>query len=84
MTACYTREEVAAMLGVSVSWVHKHTRPYGGVPCIREGHIIRYPKTMIDDWLADRTQAPVEAAPTSGRRLPVNDANPLGLARIGI
>ena len=43
--------DVAAMLGMSLSWVRKHTRN-NDLPYYKLGHYVRYRRSDILDWLA--------------------------------
>ena len=60
MTDCLLKPSaVAALLGVSVSWVRDHSeRAYPRLPVIRVGGLLRYHPDDINKWIADlREQA---------------------------
>jgi excisionase family DNA binding protein len=44
--------EVAAMLGVPVSWVYAQTRA-GRIPTVPLGRYYRYRRDAIDAWISD-------------------------------
>lgn len=45
--------EVAAMLGVPVSWVRRESRE-GDMPCLRLGRYVRYDRAAVIDWLSEQ------------------------------
>jgi excisionase family DNA binding protein len=46
---CYTREEAAAALGVSVDFFDEHVRPE--IKVIREGRRVLIPASEIEKWI---------------------------------
>jgi excisionase family DNA binding protein len=55
MTALMTAPDVAAMLGVPVSWVYRETR-LDRIPHVRVGRYRRYRREAIDAWIASLEQ----------------------------
>jgi predicted DNA-binding transcriptional regulator AlpA len=49
--------ELAAKLGVKLSWVKEHTRDRcpeaDRIPCIRLGRYVRFIEAVIDAWIAN-------------------------------
>jgi excisionase family DNA binding protein len=45
--------EVAAMLGVPISWVRRESRE-GDMPCLRLGRYVRYDRAAVIDWLVEQ------------------------------
>lgn len=52
-----TAREVAAHLGVPVSWVYAQTRA-GALPCVHLGRYRRYRRASIDAWLQTQQHGP--------------------------
>jgi excisionase family DNA binding protein len=46
-------EQAAALLSVKPSWIYDAVRN-GRLPCLRVGRHIRFTRTMLEEWLAER------------------------------
>lgn len=63
--ALLTAPEVAAMLGVPVSWVYERSRR-GAIPTVTLGRYRRYRLEAIKDWIAE-IEAEDGGHPSTGR-----------------
>ncbi len=43
-----TANQVAAMLGVSRSWVYRNAAPHGMLPCYRMGDVVRFDRDQVE------------------------------------
>jgi excisionase family DNA binding protein len=46
-------DQAAELLAVRTSWIYEAVRT-GALPCLRIGRHIRFTRTMLESWLADR------------------------------
>lgn len=61
-----TAEEVAEILSVKVSWVHRYARE-GKIPCVQMGRYHRFRKESVLEWIKAQEQPATQRA-TSRRR----------------
>jgi excisionase family DNA binding protein len=56
VSSLLTAQEVAALLGVPVSWVYMQTRS-GRVPTVKLGRYYRYRREAIEAWIVEQEEA---------------------------
>jgi excisionase family DNA binding protein len=49
-------EEAARLLSVKTSWIYEAVRTRR-LPCVRVGRHIRFTKQLLEEWVAENTQA---------------------------
>ncbi|TML00334.1 MAG: helix-turn-helix domain-containing protein [Actinobacteria bacterium] len=49
-------EEAARLLSVKTSWIYEAVRTRR-LPCVRVGRHVRFTKQLLEEWVAENTQA---------------------------
>jgi len=60
ITDVMTESETAEHIGISLSGLRKWRNDGSGPPYVRLGRLIRYRRTVVEEWLERRTVSPAE------------------------